>query len=122
MPYMYSPGVHVLCVTSAWPFWTVPSLKSCFLVSCRKLSRTSWERWLDGQVETSDARLSSLNFSCGLGDPWKVFEQVSDKFRADLPDKGPHALEISQAPLCIPIPCGKHMNEVMSCQKLHDLH
>uniref|UniRef100_A0A9L0RQQ1 Syntaxin 4 n=1 Tax=Equus caballus TaxID=9796 RepID=A0A9L0RQQ1_HORSE len=43
-------GVHVLCVTSAWPYWTVPLLNGCLPVSLRKLSITSWKRWLDGQV------------------------------------------------------------------------
>lgn len=54
-----------------------------------------------------NSELSSLNLSCGLGDPWKVFEQVSGKFGADGTEKWTHALGISQALLCIPLPRGK---------------
>lgn len=57
--------------------------------------------------EASDAGPSNLNFSCGLGDICKVFEQVSGKFGADLEVRWTHALEFSQVPLYIPFRWGK---------------
>lgn len=45
------------------------------LICLRKLSGTSWKRWLDGQVEAFSARPSSLNFACGVGDPQKILNR-----------------------------------------------
>ena len=74
------------------------------LLTClRTPSRTSQKSWLDGQARAWMAGSVIWTFPVGCGDPWKVSEQVSGRFGADLVGKWTQALEILQVPLCIPL-------------------
>ena len=78
------------------------------LLTClRTPSRTSQKSWLDGRARARMAGSVIWIFPMGCGDPWKVSEQVSGRFGADLVGKWTQALELLQVPLCIPLLWGK---------------
>lgn len=66
-------------VTWDWLCWTASPLKArlrvCLPQEVVQNLLTNITRW---PSEALDARPSSLNFSCGLGDTWKVFEQIEE--------------------------------------------